>query len=576
MLWTEAVLVLCSLFVALVSPDLGSNWFGRMERHFSRLSRHRVLCIVSIGALALALRAALLPIEPIPQPTIPDEFSYLLMSDTFAHGRLTNPTHPMSIHFKASGVNQEPTYISKYFPGHGVLLALGQLALGHPFWGVWFGMGIMAAAICWMLQGWFPPLWALLGALLAVIRLGTFSYWANSYFGGTIAAIGGALVLGALPRIKRRERVFDGLLFGLGLALLASSRPFEGLIFSLPIVTTILVWTWKRYRSGFSGTVSRVLLPSALVLAACFSAMLYYFWQATGSPFRTPYQVNLHTQDPVPIFPWQPLSALSETDVRTVFVNGEIDQYQFVRSHFVISSISRIIQFYLFFLGPALSLPFLLAAFTVRRHLANVKILLVVLLVSAFGLLLPVYYGPSYAAALSCVVYALLIVAMQRLRKWSWRGKYSGLVIVRSVPIICLLMFVIRVVVPLPGISTPPMVPLTWSSPHLFENLNRGPIESVIQSKPGLHIALVRYPHDQQAPVDWVENLADIDQQRVIWANDLGEQLNQELIQYYKNRQVWLVEPDKSPAQIMPYPGDKKTIDDVPRISGTGYEGLKP
>jgi len=88
-------------------------------------------------------------------------------------------------------------------------------------------------------------------------------------------------------------------------------------------------------------------------------------------------------------------------------------------------------------------------------------------------------------------------------------------------------MFAIRVVVPLPGISTPPMVPLTWSSPHLFENLNRGPIESVIQSKPGLHIALVRYPHDQQAPVDWVENLADIDQQKVIWANDLGEQLNQ-------------------------------------------------
>jgi len=56
----------------------------------------------------------------------------------------------------------------------------------------------------------------------------------------------------------------------------------------------------------------------------------------------------------------------------------------------------------------------------------------------------------------------------------------------------------------------------------------------------------------------------------VIWANDLGEQLNQELIQYYKNRQVWLVEPDKSPAQIMPYPVDKKTIDEVPRVSGSG------
>ena len=60
----------------------------------------------------------------------------------------------------------------------------------------------MSGAICWALQGWMPPAWAFLGGLLAMIRLATFSYWVDSYWGGTVAALGGALVIGALPRMK--------------------------------------------------------------------------------------------------------------------------------------------------------------------------------------------------------------------------------------------------------------------------------------------------------------------------------------------------------------------------------------
>jgi len=556
MLAIETGLVLLSLLIAFAHPSLGSRWFQMVEERLSQLSGHRGLSILLVGVTALALRAALLPIEPIPQPTIPDEFSYLLMSDTFAQGRLTNPTHPMWTHLEAPAVNHQPTYVSKYFPGQGIPLAIGQRVFGHPFWGVWLSVGIMCAVICWMLQGWFPAFWALLGALLAVIRLGTFSYWANSYFGGTLPAIGGALVLGALPRIKRHQRVSDSLLVGFGLALLASSRPFEGLIFSLPIAIALLVWVWKSYKSGTRRLATHVLIPSALVLAMAFAAMLNYFWRTTGSPFRTPYQVNLQTQDPVPLFPWQSLRPASHTDMQAMFFGWELGDYNLARSHFLISSITRVIQFYLFFLGPALTVPFLVLAAGNRPRMLNVKLLLIILSVSGFGLLLPIYYGPTYAAALSSVIYALLIAAMQCIRRWRWRGQSTGLAIVRAVPIICFLMLLIRAVAPLSGLPVPQMVPLTWCSPHLFEQFSRERVQAALESRPGLQLALVRYQNDRLQPVDWVQNLADIDRQKVVWANDMGTRRNQELMNYFKDRQVWLVEPSKIPPQISPYPHD--------------------
>jgi hypothetical protein len=289
---------------------------------------------------------------------------------------------------------------------------------------------------------------------------------------------------------------------------------------------------------------------------------LYYFWRTTGSAFTTPYQVNMQAQDPVPLFPWQSLRPVSQeppSEIRALFFGWEIEQYDRVRSHFIISSIARAIQFYLFFLGPALTIPFLmLAAGTRRRFLkrssSDFRLLLVVFCVSAIGLLLPTYYGPTYAAPLTCVIFALLLVALQNIRRWTWRSKSTGLAIVRAVPAICFLMLLIRAVGPLAGMRLPQTMPITWCSPHLFDELSRAPVQAAIESNVGLQLALVRYRHDRIQPVDWVQNLADIDSQRVVWANDMGPQQNQELVEYFKGRKLWVIEPDKTPTKISPYP----------------------
>jgi hypothetical protein len=562
MLRVECSLILAAIVIGFMFPQLGSRWFEKCEAGLDKLARRRRLAVLAVGITALAIRAALLRVLPIPAPLAHDEFSHLLAADTFAHGRLATTPHPMWIHLETFHVLQQPTYASMYPPAQGLILALGQVVAGHAFWGVWLSVGLLCAAICWMLQSWLSPGWALLGGILAIIRIAAFSYWGNSYWGGAMAATGGALIMGALPRM-RQQRIRDALLMALGLGILAASRPFEGFMFSLPVGVALLAGTCGRSRLGWHVSIRRTLLPLGLLLGTTAVAMAYYFWRVTGSPFRMPYQVDRAMYAVAPYFLWQspkPAPAYHHEVMRQFYLHWELAQYTATRSlpGLMLAGLEKMMKLWFFYFGPLLTFPVVMAiltlpyGFSLRRISLQSQFLLIATVVSLVGLGLEVYFSPHYAAPMACLIFALVLVAMRRLRAWQWRGKPSGLFLARAFVLIAfimpiLLLYAVPLHIPLPDPTS-----LTWCSPR-EPDFGRARVLNQLSGGTELHLIIVRYKPGHDVRVEWVYNGADIDGAKVVWARDMSPLENERLINYFHGRRVWLLEADEKPPKLSMY-----------------------
>jgi len=527
----------------------GFEALRRAEKTLVRFTERRALSVWVLFFAVLGFRLLLLPALPVPIPGIHDEFSYLLMSDTFAHGRLTNPPHPMWVSFETMHVNWNPTYSSMYPPAQGLVLAIGQL-LGHPWIGVLVSNAVMCALIVWMLQAWIPPRWAFLGGVIAALQLSFATYWINSYWGGAVAAAGGTLVLGGLGRIRRTARLRDALILVLGVAILANSRPYEGFMFCIPSAVYLLWWMSGRIetRIELQARIRRILLPllGSMLLLGIF--MAYYNWRLTANPLLLPHVLNTETHVTAPMFLWQHAKPPLQ------FRNAQFERFYNIweRTYYrttwedarrVTLEKLDLLSYLFFWRAELLLLPFVPFLFRDRK----IRLPLATLLLVTLSVFLVVWGEPHYAAPLVGVLALLVVQTMRHLNTMEVKSRRLGAMVVRVIVVILLVQTAGRAL-------NHECDQLERSCQGIVE---RAGIANQLRKIPGEHLVMVRYNKFHNSHYEWVHNGAEIDSAKILWARDIDPLQNEKLFAYFKDRQIWLVEPDereREARQLKPFP----------------------
>ena len=530
------------------AAQVEENVFAGVLRAYDWIAQRDKLACVVVLFLTLAARAAMLPWRPPPEPSVSDEFAYLLGAETFAAGRLANPPHPMWQHFEPFNELMQPVYASKYPPLQSLTMAFGEKLFGQPWVGVFLSAGLMCAAICWMLQGWISLNLAFLGGLLCVMRIGVFSYWMNSYWGGTVAAIGGALVLGALPRLWGRKQQRHWITLAGGLVVLMHSRPWEGAVLGASALG-LLAWNLAKTDSLGPLVRSKSMAAAIAILMVSFGAMVYLDYRITGSPFVMPHSLWDHQYMVTPDFAFLPLKAETpvyrHAEYRASYLGWHMDMWRFDREHAVKAVLKKAYELYIFFFGfwPVMLLP-LFWPYRLRTMEERAAVILPVVFL-AVAIFPQAGFADHYAAPAVGLFYARFLQTLVRWSEWRPSGRPVGTVLGSVFVALFGVHFATSAEVRLqPG-----------GMPDSAFGTARSSMVQALARAPGRHLVLVQYEAGHDPGDDWVWNGADIDASQTVWARAMGPDRDRELIQYYRDRKVWMLDADRTPLQLIPYPG---------------------
>ncbi len=552
------VLTLAGIFEALLTMGCVLAWasgtlvwhrrrvvFGWWQRVGGGSAARQNWTIFGIAFAAFLIQLA---VYGVPEPIVHDEFSNLLLGDTLAHGRLANPAHPFWMHFETFHELQRPDYVSMRPPGPAFALALGEKLFRLPIAGVGLSTAALCALICWMLQATAPPRWAFVGGLVSIARLGILSYWSMSYWGGSIAAIGGCLVTGAALRFLRKPELNTSALAGLGTVVIAISRPYEGAFFCAAAMGVML---WSGVRSWGVARIAVRVMPALVVIAGGILWMGYYNSRTTGDPLVTPYDLQRRTYAVMPHFWWQSERAAApgsgSAEMRRFYTEwepkyGEVKSAGELAGRWAMDAGTA----FGFFAGAALAAPLLFAwpALGARRMLP----VSIPLAATALAVLLVRWpLNPHYVASATGCVFAALVEGMRRLAAWGGGRPRSGGALVRMLLVVVALSVGIRAGVEyvFPRGATNPL-----AAGVVFE---RGAIARRLEALGGRHLVFVKYAPRHDARAEWVFNDADIDNATIVWAREVSAQSDAELRKYFAGRRAWEVEPDTKPARLTPY-----------------------
>jgi hypothetical protein len=328
-----------------------------------------------------------------------------------------------------------------------------------------------------------------------------------------------------------------------------NSRPYEGLLVCLPVAFALLWWVCKRQSPSWRITLPRVVLPVSAMLLLTAVSCGYYNWRVTENPFLFPHTLFELQYETVRSFVWQsPLPPMhyNNKQFETAYTTQNRNTYRHTWTDYQTLVERKIHDLFLFYIGPPLLVPFIAIPllFTNRR----MRFLLWPLALYCAGSLIVIWSQPHYAAPVLGVFVVLFTNLFRYLRRWTYLGRPVGVGITRvlilfsaaAIPILAVVM----------TIDPQGFAGSLWG----HSNWDRARVANELSSIPGPQLVIVRYsPTHHNVGLEWVYNAADIDHSHVAWAREIPGIDNQPLLDYYKDRRVWVVEPDVKPIVLQPY-----------------------
>jgi len=476
-----------------------------------------------------------------PVASIYDEQSYIFQAQTFLEGRLVNPTPPHWEHFQTFFIVPEPYFVSKFPPGQALFMAFGKLISGEFIVGIWIIFILACIATYWMLLVYVKPHWAFLGALGVASNGHLLLEWSNSYWGGALAMLGGALVFGAIKRIVDSDLrvVLNSSFLALGAVILAYSRPFEGLISSATLIIPVI---YGRLFFNYKPKVllTKIILPASIILILGLGFLLYYNNTITGSYTKLPYSLYQSRYETARSFLFQKPHESPEgiPFQMSKFHDNELKRYLSRRSSimgFLKGVSEKLFMFGRYYINIIYLLPFLFFVFSPKGFWQKYSLgVLLILLACNFV----TTWNETYYIAPITVLFIYMIISGFRLasfRKWNFYQSTINTIIV----IILLHPFI--------GVAA-----------HLkrdrsdFAIIKKEHIARLnLNSKKDL--VIVHYAQEHKSNNEFVYNEPDIENADVIWARDLGVIKNKELVDYFKERNIWYFYPDQDSHELLNY-----------------------
>ena len=207
--------------------------------------------------------------------------------------------------------------------------------------------------------------------------------------------------------------------------------------------------------------------------------------------------------------------------------------------------LTRLFDNWTYFIGPVLTVPlvFLPYIFCDRRTRPLLAFIALIAVLNLFQLVLyPYHLGPLVG-----LMFAIVAQGMRYL--YVSLGVRRGAIAVVVLPVLLILVGAMK-----QEAGDLDLHLAYWENAAELHRDARAYIAEWLANRPGKELVMVRYAPFHNPNQEWVYNGADIDGSKVVWAREVDPEQDAELLRYFKDREVWLLEADIYPQRVVKYP----------------------